>query len=88
MGAHMERLMQRLGKDTDVPKSQRILELNPTHPAVQTFRDLLAKDAPDERLEKYGRPLYDQAVMAEGSKMKVPVAFAQRINELIAKDAG
>ena len=87
MGAHMERLMQRLGKGKELPESQRILELNPSHPAVQALRDLLAKDAADERLEKYGRLIYDQAVIAEGSKVKDPVAFAQRINELIAKDA-
>jgi molecular chaperone HtpG len=87
MGAHMERLMQRLGKGKELPESQRILELNPGHPAVQALRDLLAKDAADERLEKYGRLIYEQAVIAEGSKVKDPVAFAQRINELIAKDA-
>jgi molecular chaperone HtpG len=54
---------------------------------VQALRDLLAKDAADERLEKYGRLIYEQAVIAEGSKVRDPVAFAQRINELIAKDA-
>jgi molecular chaperone HtpG len=88
MGAHMERLMQRLGKGKELPKSQRILELNPTHPAVRALRDLLARDAADARVEKYGRLLYDQAVIAEGSKLKDPVAFAQSINELIARDAG
>ena len=54
---------------------------------MQALRDLLAKDAGDARLEKYGRLLYDQAVIAEGSKVKDPVGFSQRINELIAKDA-
>jgi molecular chaperone HtpG len=87
MGAHMERLMQRMGKGKELPESQRILELNPSHPAVEALRELLAKDAADARLEKYGRLLYDQAVIAEGSKVKDPVGFAQRINELIAKDA-
>jgi molecular chaperone HtpG len=88
LGAHMERLMQRLGKGKELPESKRILELNPTHPAVQALRNLLARDAADARLEKFGRLLYDQAVIAEGSKVKDPVAFAQRINELIARDAG
>jgi molecular chaperone HtpG len=87
MGAHMERLMRRMGKGKDVPEPQRILELNPSHPTVQALRDLLAKDATDARLEKYGRLLYEQAVIAEGSKVPDPVGFAQRINELIAKDA-
>ena len=37
---------------------------------------------------RYGRLLYDQAVFTEGSKVKDPVGFAQRINELTAKEAG
>jgi molecular chaperone HtpG len=84
----MERLMQRMGKGKDLPESQRVLELNPSHPTVQALRDLLAKDAAYARLEKYGWLLYDQAAIAEGSTVKDPVGFAQRINELIAKDAG
>jgi molecular chaperone HtpG len=88
MGAHMERMMQRLGKGMDLPKAQRILEVNPNHPTVQALHNLFAKDAADERLEKYGRLLYDQAVIAEGSKIKDPIAFARGINELILKDAG
>jgi molecular chaperone HtpG len=87
MGAHMERLMQRIGKGKDLFPSQRILELNPSHPTVRALGDLLARDPGDERLESYGRLLYDQAVIAEGSKVKDPAAFAQRVNELITKDA-
>jgi molecular chaperone HtpG len=87
LGAHMERLMQRMGKAKDLPATQRILELNPSHPVVRALADLLASQPADPRLENYGRLLYDQAVIAEGSKVKDPVALAQRINELIAKDA-
>ena len=42
---------------------------------------------PDPRIEKYCRILYDQAVVAEGAKVKDPLAMAQRINELLVKDA-
>jgi molecular chaperone HtpG len=87
MGAHMERLMHRLGRGKDVPASKRILELNPDHPAVEAVQKLHAKDANDPRLEKYGRLLYDQAVIAEGSKLKDPQAFARAVNELLARDA-
>jgi molecular chaperone HtpG len=87
MGAHMERMLQRLGRGTELPKAQRILELNPNHPTVQALRALFSRDRADERLEKYGRLLYDQAVIAEGSKLKDPGAFARRINELIVEDA-
>jgi len=87
MGAHMERLMQRMGKGKDLPESKRVLELNPEHPAVTALQALLGKNASDSRLEAYSRLLYEQAVIAEGSKVKDPVAFARRINDLIVKDA-
>ena len=71
-----------------MPAAKRILELNPDHPAVQALRDAArSKDADDPRVEAYGRLLYDQAVIAEGSKVKDPAGFARRINELIAKAA-
>jgi molecular chaperone HtpG len=87
MGAHMERLMARFGRDKEFPMSKKILEVNAENPAVQALRKLHAKDAADARLEKYIRVLYDQAVIAEGSKVKDPAAFAQRVNELLARDA-
>jgi HSP90 family molecular chaperone len=31
--------------------------------------------------------LYEQAVIAEGSSVSDPVAFAKRVNDLIARDA-
>jgi molecular chaperone HtpG len=88
MGAHMERLMARLGRDKDFPASKKILEVNPDHPAMQAIHKLHGKDASDARLEGYCRVLYDQAVIAEGSKVRDPLAFARYINELMARDAG
>ena len=79
--------MQRLGRGDDMPASKRILELNGEHPAVQAVRELFAKNAADPRLEDYARLLYDQAVLAEGSKLKDPLAFARRVNSLLVKDA-
>jgi molecular chaperone HtpG len=87
IGAHMERLMHRIGRGQDLPESRRILELNPRHPAVAAVQQLFARNATDARVEDYCRLLYDQAVLAEGSKVKDPAAFARRINELLAKDA-
>ena len=85
MSAHMERLMERMGRDTGGAK--RALELNPAHAAVEAVRQLHSKDAGDSRLDTYARLLYEQAVIAEGSKVSDPVAFAKRVNDLIARDA-
>ena len=46
-----------------------------------------ARDRGDQRLESYARLLYDQAVIAEGSKIKDPQAFARRVNDLLARSA-
>jgi molecular chaperone HtpG len=86
MTAHMERLMQRLGRG-DLPQTKRVLELNAQHPAVEAMRALHEKDPQDARLEGYARLFYDQAVLAEGSRLKDPSALARRINELLARDA-
>lgn len=85
MSAHMERLMERMGRDASGAK--RVLELNPAHATVEAVRALHEKNAADPRLDLYARLLYEQAVIAEGSKVSDPVAFAKRVNDLIARDA-
>ncbi len=87
MTAHLERLMQRLGRE-DAEGSKRVLELNGEHPAVQALQRLYEQAPQDPRVESYARLLYDQAVIAEGSRVKDPAALARRINELLVKDAG
>ncbi len=85
VNAHLERLMERMGRDAGDAK--RVLELNPANPAVEALRELHTKDAADSRIEAYARLLYEQAVIAEGSTVPDPVAFARRVNELIVRDA-
>jgi molecular chaperone HtpG len=87
VSAHFERLMQRMGKGADVEGTKRVLELNPEHPAVQALQKLHAVNPADPRVETYGRLFYDQAVLAEGSRIKDPSAFAKRINDLIARES-
>jgi molecular chaperone HtpG len=87
MTAHLERLMQRMGRGEELGASKRVLELNGGHPAVVALRALYEKEPSGPRVEDYGRLLYDQAVIAEGSKVKDPLAFARRINDLLVKDA-
>src|SRR5262249_33975958 len=50
MTAHMERLMQRFGRE-DAVGGKRVLELNPSHPAVTAIRDLYEKDPKASRVE-------------------------------------
>lgn len=87
MTAHMERLMERMGRGEQA-EVRRVLELNPEHPAVIALRDLHKKLPDDPRLEDYARILHDEAVLAEGSRLKDPTAFARRVNDLLAATAG
>ena len=87
MSAHMERLMQRMGEGAgQAHVSKRILELNAGHPVVQGLQKLHDSDGEDARVESIGRLLYEQAVVAEGSKLDDPVGFASRINDLLVKE--
>lgn len=88
MSAHMERIMRQMTRGEEAPTSKRVLELNPEHPAVKRLRAIAESSPADPRVENYGRLLYDQAVIAEGSRVKDPAAFARRINELIADQGG
>ena len=83
MTAHYERLMEKLGRVEE--ESKRVLELNPAHPAVAGLKASFEKNPADPRVEIFGRLLYEQAVIAEGSKLKDPAGFARRVNELLAR---
>lgn len=87
MSANMERILSRMQRERNAPASKRILEVNPDHPLTQAMAGLLERDRGDARLEAYARLLFDQAVILEGSKIKSPLTFAQRLNELLLKTA-
>ncbi|MBI1830289.1 MAG: molecular chaperone HtpG [Planctomycetes bacterium] len=87
LSASMERFMQRMQPGSPAPASKRILEVNPGHPLVQAMANLLGTDKSDPRLERCARLLYDQALILEGSKLRDPLAFAQRVNALLLTDA-
>lgn len=86
MNANMERIMQRMGQGVPELASKRTLELNGDHPVVQSLLDVYSRNAEDPRVLDFARLLYDQAVIAEGSKVKDPTAFAKRINDLLLKN--
>ena len=86
--AHMERLMARMGRGEEAAPAKRILELNPVHPLVFGLKTLAEKDATDSRIEQIGRLIYEQAIIAEGSKLKDPAGFARRMNDLLTKNLG
>lgn len=86
LSPHMQTLLRSIGRD-NLPNIERILEINPTHPTIEAIRALFEKNSADERLVMHARLLYEQALIAEGSKLADPLAFTARLNKLIAMDA-
>ena len=82
LSPHLERLFRAMHQD--IPKSRRILELNPTHPLVDTLSGLVAAggDAA-ERARKYARILLDQALLSEGSPLPDTADFVKSVGELL-----
>lgn len=88
IGAHMERLLRKMGREGELPAAQRILEVNPDHATIAGLKELFERDRNDARLAQYVRLLHEEAIIAEGSSLQDPKAFLQRINELMARDLG
>ncbi len=81
MSPHLERLFRAMHQQ--IPVSKRIFELNPEHPLIAALNAEAEKDAASPRLKQYARVLYDQALLAEGSPLPDPAAFAKAVTELL-----
>lgn len=78
----MERVLAQGPDGQDVPKAQRVLELNAKHALFEKLK--AAQVAGDkDKLALYTNLLYDQALLVEGILPEDPVAFAQNICELM-----
>lgn len=72
--------------------SKKILELNPSHPAIKTLYERV-KEEPDRETEELARVLYEGALVTSGYNLRDPGEFSSRFYRLfnsalgIAKDA-
>ncbi len=81
MSAHLQKIMKAYNKDT--PESKRIMEINPNHQLIEKMKGLFESDKDEPRLKDYAELLYDQALIAEGSKIPDPVQFNERLSNLM-----
>src|SRR5690606_36768112 len=86
MPAHLGKLLERSGKG--MARGKRDLELNPTHPAVKRLAAHAAEKKDDPELWDLVHLLHDQALLAEGSAVEDPAAFARRLGALMTKALG
>jgi molecular chaperone HtpG len=61
----------------DVPRTKRILELNPGHPLVAGLRTAQAERADDTDLAEAAELLYGLALLAEGGELSDPSRFTK-----------
>ncbi len=82
LSPHLERLFRAMHQD--IPKSRRILELNPEHPLIGELAALAeAGGEAAERAKKYARILLDQALLSEGSPLPDTAEFVKAVGELL-----
>ena len=79
----MVKMFEAMGQN--VPKGQRVLEVNPGHELIARMQELFAADRTTPRLKEYAGLLYDQALLLEGDKPRDPVAFAMALSKLMAE---
>ncbi len=74
--ARMERIMSAMGQE--MPKSKRILEINPKHDVIKKMADL-----DESQQHVWAKVLYSQALLQEGSPLESPVEFSQNLTEMM-----
>jgi molecular chaperone HtpG len=77
MAAHLQRMLKQAGQA--VPESRPILEINPSHALVMRLKD----ESDDQRFTDWSNILLDQALLSEGGQLDDPVAFVNRLNDLL-----
>lgn len=77
----MEKLINAMPNDQKI-KAEKVLEINPSHPIFETLRKLHA-DGDKDKIAKYAKMLYGQALMIEGMPIADPVEFSDLICELM-----
>lgn len=61
--------------------SKRVLELNPSHPAIKELFERV-KDTPDDETKELATLLYEGALINSGYNLKEPVEFSKRFYRL------
>ncbi|MCI7804625.1 MAG: molecular chaperone HtpG [Oscillospiraceae bacterium] len=80
VSVEMEKVLNAMPNDQKI-QADKVLEINPEHPVFETLKDICGKD--DEKLEKYTKLLYNQALMIEGLPVEDPTEFSNLVCELM-----
>lgn len=76
----MEKVLNAMPTDNKV-QAKLVLEINPEHPVFERLTTLQNND--EEKVKKYAKLLYNQALLIEGMPVADPVEFSNLICELM-----
>ena len=76
----MEKVLNAMPDGQDV-KAGRILEINPNHDIFKAIQNVYQNNA--DKINNYASLLFDQALLIEGLSIEDPVAFSNKICELM-----
>lgn len=77
MGGHMRRLMEAAGQA--MPEADVSLEINPEHPLIERLNDEQSED----RFADLVSIIYGQSQLAEGSHLKEPGQYVEKLNKFL-----
>lgn len=80
---HLERFLKQHNQIRTA--SKRILELNPKHPLIAKMADRAKQGGASDNLQDIAWLLFDQARLIDGESLSDPVAFGQRLGEVLSK---
>jgi molecular chaperone HtpG len=72
----MEQFYRQMGKE--MPKTKRVMELNPEHPVFTRMKDL-----PRDTQKEWSELLYCQALLSEGTKLEDPAGFVKKMTKMM-----
>lgn len=75
----MEQTLKEEPGQTNAPKSIKVLEINPKHALFEAVAD--CED--DDKLQRFGKLYYDEAMMLEGFEVEDKKAFVENLNALL-----
>ncbi len=83
MSPQLEEMMRRMGQP--MPKTKRILELNPSHPLLPKLQTIFERDSSAPELRDYALLLHGQALLAEGSSLADPAGFSKLVATVMVR---
>ena len=78
----MEKVLNNM-PDGEGVKAEKVLEINRNHPIFDALQEVYEQEP--ELIDEYSQLLYDQALLIEGFSIEDPIAFSNRVSELMVK---